>query len=97
MREKSFSEPVLQDFAVHSGGIRLECVLRDLEHLDLHRALTEGDLDDVARLDLIGCLGGFAVYRDARRIAGVVATVRRLMRRETLRYLSSLILRSPCP
>ena len=73
MREREFSEPVLQDFAVHSGGIRLECVLRDLEHLDLHRALTEGDLDDVARLDLIGCLGGFAVYRDARRIAPCAA------------------------
>ena len=58
MREREFSEPVITGISRYmSGGIRLECVLRDLEHLDLHRALTEGDLDDVARLDLIGCLG----------------------------------------
>ena len=97
MREREFSEPVLQDFAVHSGGICLECVLRDLEHLDLHRALAEDDLDDVARLDLIGALADlpFTVMRAASQAS--FATVRRLMRRETLRYLSSLILRSPCP
>ena len=90
MREREFSELLLQvllHLAVHSGGVRLERVLRDFEHLDLHRALAEGDLDDVGL--------PFTVMRAASQAS--FATVRRLMRRETLRYLSSLTLRSPCP
>ena len=62
----------LRKFLVHGCGIRLEGVLRDIQHLDPHGALAEGDLDHIAQLDLIGGLGRLAVNRDARRVARVV-------------------------
>ena len=55
------------------------------EYADFDGAVAEGDLDEVARLDGLAGLGDFAVDEDAASFA----TVRRLMSRETFRYLSN--------
>lgn len=43
------------------------------EHLDLQAALAEGDLDDIADLDLVAGLDLTAVYRNTLTVAGLIS------------------------
>ena len=59
-------------FAVHKGSILLGDMLGDRQNLDLYGACSNGDLDNVANLNLIGCLGLSAVYDHSLSVAGLV-------------------------
>ena len=60
------------ELAVHGRSVVFFCIFRHGEHLHLHGALAEGDLDHVADLDVIRRLGRAAVDRDALTVAGII-------------------------
>ena len=59
-------------FPVHGGRVGFGDVVRHLRDLHLQRALAEGDLDDVAFLDLVARLGLPPVDQNPVGVAGVI-------------------------
>lgn len=80
----------LQNF-VHRGGVLFADSLGNIKNTRTGHILTHGYFNDIADLHIIRRAGYFAVYRDVLCVADSFATVRRFIRRDTLRYLSSLI------
>jgi len=60
------------DLLIHGAGIVLADIVGHDEHLHLHGALAQCDLDPVANLYIIAGLHHFAVYADAAVVAGFV-------------------------
>ena len=60
------------DHFVKGRGVCLGDIVLDILDADAQSALTEGDLDDIALLDGVGCLDLSAVDADMLAIAGIV-------------------------
>ena len=74
----------------------LLCGLLQIQHFHLNLPVAEADLNDVAHLDFDGSLGRFSVDRLHVRLSQAsLATVRRLMSRETFSHLSSRTVSPP--
>ena len=90
-------------FAVHGRRVVLAHGLGHGEHLDRNGPCAEGDGNMIADLHVIAGLGRLAARAGlpltVTRVLSQAsfATVRRLMRRETFRYLSSLMLSAFLP
>ena len=80
----------LQNF-VHRGGVLFADGLGNIENTRTGHILTHGYFNDIADLHIIRRAGYFAVYRDVLCVADLVCDGAALIRRDTLRYLSSLI------
>ena len=78
----------LQNF-VHRGGVLFADGLGNIENTRTGHILTHGYFNDIADLHIIRRAGYFTVTCFASQTS--FATVRRFIRRDTLRYLSSLI------
>ena len=62
----------LKNLAVQGCRVVLTDVFGNIEHLNLHGTLTEGDLDDVPDLDLIRGLGLTAIDYDVLTVTGII-------------------------
>lgn len=76
---------------VHRGGVLFADGLGNGENTRTGHVLTHGYLNDIADLNIVRGAGNFAVYQTCFASQTSFATVRRFIRRDTLRYLSSLI------
>lgn len=62
----------LSDHLIHRSRVVLPRVLSDIKNADLQGALSEGDLDYVVLLYVIGCLRRSAVHGNVLIVAGIV-------------------------
>ena len=76
------------DLFVHGRGGVLAHVLGDGYYLHRQRSCAETDRDHIAHLHVVGCPLYPAVIVTLPASQASLATVRRLMSRETFRYLS---------
>ena len=63
---------LLGDFLIHSHGVVLADVIGHLQDFHADGLGAELNLQLVAHLDVIGCLGGTAVDRDTGIVTGLI-------------------------
>lgn len=76
---------------VHHSRFVFFCIFIHGNDAGLHGARAERELDDIVHLHIVGSAGNLAVDDDSPASQASFATVRRLIMRETFKYLSSLM------